>query len=139
LETKFHEVMRPHPKSAHAQIVRTKQVVHIEDLTAMPAYHEGDPVVTALESKEYVGQHPIPVDRGSVVGRTALAGRLVHVPDVLADLEYTHRERQQIVGYRASLGAPLLRKGKVVGGDLPSAKRAAAIYSETDRVGDHLC
>jgi GAF domain-containing protein len=67
------------------------------------------------ESKEYVEQHPIAMDRGSVVGRTAIEGRVVHVPDVLADPEYTHRERQQVVGYRASLGAPLLRKGKVVG------------------------
>jgi GAF domain-containing protein/CheY-like chemotaxis protein len=67
------------------------------------------------ESKEYVEQHPIAMDRGSVVGRTAIEGRVVHVPDVLADPEYTHRERQRVVGYRASLGAPLLRKGKVVG------------------------
>jgi len=43
LETKLHEVIRPHPKSGHAHMVRTKQVVHIEDLTAMPPYREGDP------------------------------------------------------------------------------------------------
>jgi len=48
LETKLHEVIRPHPKSGHAHIVRTKQVVHIEDLTAMPPYREGDPAVAAL-------------------------------------------------------------------------------------------
>jgi two-component system, NtrC family, sensor kinase len=48
LETKLHEVLRPHPKSGHAHIVRTKQVVHIEDLTAVPPYREGDPAVTAL-------------------------------------------------------------------------------------------
>jgi hypothetical protein len=47
-ERRRHAVMRPHPKSAHAQIVRTKQVVHIDDMRAMPAYHEGDPMVTAL-------------------------------------------------------------------------------------------
>jgi GAF domain-containing protein len=48
LETKLHEVIRPHPKSGHAHIVRTKQVVHIEDLTAKPPYRESDPAVTAL-------------------------------------------------------------------------------------------
>jgi GAF domain-containing protein len=48
LETKLHEVIRPHPKSGHAHIVRTKQAVHIEDLTAMPPYRGGDPAVTAL-------------------------------------------------------------------------------------------
>ncbi|HVI67002.1 MAG TPA: GAF domain-containing protein, partial [Bradyrhizobium sp.] len=48
LETELHEVIRPHPKSGHAHIVRTKQVLHIEDLTAMPPYREGDPAATAL-------------------------------------------------------------------------------------------
>jgi signal transduction histidine kinase len=67
------------------------------------------------ENQEYVERHPIAVDRGSVVGRTALEGRLVHIPDVLADPEYTHLENQKIGGYRAALGVPLLREGNVVG------------------------
>jgi signal transduction histidine kinase len=69
----------------------------------------------APESQEYVEQHPIAVDRGSIVGRAAIEGRLVHVADVLADPEFTHREHQKIVGFRAALGAPLLREGNVVG------------------------
>ena len=36
---------------------------------------------------------------------------MIHVPDVLADPEYTWRDAQKIGGYRASLGAPLLREG----------------------------
>ena len=40
---------------------------------------------------------------------------MVHVPDVLADAEYTWSDAQKIGGYRAALGAPLLRKGNVVG------------------------
>jgi GAF domain-containing protein len=39
---------RPHPASGHANVVRTKHVVHIEDLTATPPYREGDPAVTAM-------------------------------------------------------------------------------------------
>src|SRR5207248_3691517 len=35
--------------------------------------------------------------------------------DVLADAEYTWSDAQKIGGYRAALGAPLLRKGNVVG------------------------
>ena len=40
--------------------------------------------------------HPIPAGRGSIVGRTVLEGRTVHIPDVLADPEYTFLE-----GYEA--------------------------------------
>ena len=65
--------------------------------------------------QEYVEQHPVRLDQGSVVGRTALKGGPVHVPDVLADPEYARRDVQKISGYRAALGVPLLRKGGVVG------------------------
>ena len=40
--------MRPHNSSAHAHVVRTKQVIHVEDLTTTPAYLERDPVVIAV-------------------------------------------------------------------------------------------
>ena len=69
----------------------------------------------STKNQEYIEQHPITVDRGSVVGRTALEGRLVHIPDVLADAEYTYFENQKIAGYRTALGAPLLREENVVG------------------------
>jgi GAF domain-containing protein len=65
--------------------------------------------------RDYFKTRQVPVDRGSVTGRTALEARVVMVPDVLADPEYTWSEAQKIGGYRASLGAPLLRKGEVVG------------------------
>jgi GAF domain-containing protein len=54
-------------------------------------------------------------ERGSVVGRAALEGRTVHVPDVLQDPEYTWRSAQEIGGYRAAVGVPLLREGEVIG------------------------
>jgi signal transduction protein with GAF and PtsI domain len=38
---------------------------------------------------------------------------VVHIPDVLADPDYTWSEAQKIGGYRAALGVPLLRKGDV--------------------------
>jgi GAF domain-containing protein/DNA-binding response OmpR family regulator len=69
----------------------------------------------AADSQEYVEKRPIPVNRGSVVGRAVIDGRLIHVPDVLADPEYTAHDIQRVVGFRAALGAPLLREGKVVG------------------------
>jgi GAF domain-containing protein len=67
------------------------------------------------EAQEWVEKHPIAVDRGSIVGRTALEGRVVHVPDVLGDAEYTMREHQKNVGYRTIIGVPLLREGTVIG------------------------
>src|SRR5205085_5154964 len=39
------------------------------------------------EFQEYTERNPILVNRGSVVGRTALEGGVVHIPDVLADPE----------------------------------------------------
>ena len=48
VETRLHNVIRPHPSSAHAQVVQTAQVVHIEDLTRTTPYREGDPAVTAI-------------------------------------------------------------------------------------------
>src|SRR5215468_2935954 len=39
---------RIHPKSGHAEIRRTKKVVQIDDIRAMPPYLEGDPRVVAL-------------------------------------------------------------------------------------------
>jgi len=39
---------RVHPKSGHAEIRRTKQVVHIDDIRAMPPYLEGDPRLVAM-------------------------------------------------------------------------------------------
>src|SRR5262249_26867478 len=65
--------------------------------------------------RDYFKDRDVPVDRSSVTGRTALEGRVVHVSDVLADPDYTWSEAQQIGGYRAILGAPLLRQGDVVG------------------------
>ena len=65
--------------------------------------------------KDYFKSRKVPVDRGSITGRAAMEAQAVHVPDVLADPEYTWSGAQKIGGYRAALGAPLLYKGTVVG------------------------
>ena len=67
------------------------------------------------EFEEYIKQRPMAPGRGSITGRTALEGRVVHVPDVLADPEYTLLEAQRLGGYRSNLGVPLLREGVPIG------------------------
>jgi signal transduction histidine kinase/putative methionine-R-sulfoxide reductase with GAF domain len=54
-------------------------------------------------------------ERGSLVGRTALEGRVVQIADVLEDPEYRAIDMQQSAGYRTVLGVPLLRDGRVIG------------------------
>jgi GAF domain-containing protein len=65
--------------------------------------------------KEYFEGREVPADRGSITGRAALEARVIQVPDVLADPDYTWSGAQEIGDYRSALGAPLLRKGDVVG------------------------
>jgi GAF domain-containing protein len=54
-------------------------------------------------------------DRGSIFGRTVVDGRTVHIPDVLADPEFTRLATQKLMGFRAALGVPLIREGQVFG------------------------
>jgi two-component system, NtrC family, sensor kinase len=64
---------------------------------------------------KYLSEHPLALDRGTLVGRTALERSTVHIPDCLADREYTAHEYARIGKHRSLLGVPLLRDGVVVG------------------------
>jgi two-component system, NtrC family, sensor kinase len=59
-------------------------------------------------------QSPKP-DRGTIFGRTIVDGRTVHIPDVLVDPEFTRLAAQKLMGFRAALGVPLIREGRVFG------------------------
>src|SRR5262249_33956651 len=52
---------------------------------------------------------------GSAVGRALLGGKFSHIPDVLADPEFTFFEAQKRGGYRSVLAVPLLREGSPIG------------------------
>ena len=67
------------------------------------------------ELREYLESVPLEPGRGSVIGRVLLTGKTVHVPDVLADPEYTYLELQRRAGFRSALGVPLLREGVPIG------------------------
>src|SRR5262249_19524667 len=78
---------------------------------------------------EFLEQHPIVPGRGSASGRAALEGKIVHIPDVLADADYTLAEGQKIAGYRTLLAVPLMREGAAVG-VLVMARAAARPFTE---------
>jgi signal transduction histidine kinase len=64
---------------------------------------------------EFVKCNPVPPGRGSLVGRTALSARTVHLPDCLADPEFTWHHSQKLGDFRTMLGVPLLREGNPIG------------------------
>src|SRR5262249_43605365 len=58
---------------------------------------------------------PIEPERGSASGRALLEGRVIHIPDVKADPEYTWVETQRRGDYRTILCVPMLREGVPIG------------------------
>ena len=65
--------------------------------------------------QEYMRRQAIPPSRHTLVGRTALQRAMVHIPDCLADPEYTWSESQKLGRFRAMLGVPLLGTGGPIG------------------------
>jgi GAF domain-containing protein len=67
------------------------------------------------EAKAYVENNPFALDRGTTSGRVALERRPIHIPDVLADPDYTYMGGQLAAGFRTLLGLPLLREDTLIG------------------------
>jgi len=67
------------------------------------------------EYLDYMRAQKIPRGRNTLVGRTVLEARIIHIPDVLVDPEYTWTESQRLGDYRTMLGVPLLREGIAIG------------------------
>ncbi|MCV0402440.1 MAG: GAF domain-containing protein [Chloroflexi bacterium] len=76
------------------------------------AAYTGD---VSAEFLELVTHRPVHPDRGTLVGRTLVEQRPVHIVDVLDDPEYRFPEAQQAGGFRTILGVPMLRNGFVIG------------------------
>ncbi len=66
------------------------------------------------EFKDFVEQNPLLPGRGTAIGRVWLERRAVHIPDVLADPEYTY-PAVQMGQIRGILAVPLLREGVLIG------------------------
>ena len=67
------------------------------------------------EFRDFVAQLAMRAGRETVVGRTALEKRTVHIEDILADGEFELPESQRIGGFRTILGVPILRDDVVIG------------------------
>jgi len=67
------------------------------------------------ESITYIADHPMPVDRDTLIGRVGLDRQTQQIADVLSDPEYGRYDLQRVAGYRTTMGAPMLVDDDVVG------------------------
>jgi two-component system, NtrC family, sensor kinase len=67
------------------------------------------------EAAEFIEANPIALGRGTVVGRTILAGKPIQIVDVLRDAEYAMIEPAKRAGINTMLGIPLMREGVPIG------------------------
>ena len=78
------------------------------------AHAEAGDELKHVKALEYGQAHPHAADRTTVVGRVALSGDIVQIEDVLADPEYSYGA-QEIIGFRALLGVPIVLDGALIG------------------------
>jgi len=65
--------------------------------------------------KDLVERTPWKAGRESAIGRVLLERGPIHIADAATDPEYRMVEHQQVGGYHAILGVPLLREGALIG------------------------
>jgi len=62
----------------------------------------------------FMKTRPLPRERGSAAGRAWLEGRVVHIPDVRSDPDYTVGN-QKLDDFRSIIAVPMLREGVPIG------------------------
>ena len=88
--------------------------------------HGMTPEYEALERTVVI--HP---DPGTLVGRTALERRAVHVLDAWTDPLYSQKEEARIGNFHTMLGVPLMREGEVAG-VIALSRRMVEPFSERE-------
>ncbi|MFM9940476.1 MAG: GAF domain-containing protein [Hyphomicrobiaceae bacterium] len=78
-------------------------------------YHLISAKGTNTEWLDHARKNPLPKGRGSLIRRTALEARTVHIHDCLTDPEFSALAYQKVAGFRTMLGIPLLRQGIPIG------------------------
>ncbi|MGC2748605.1 MAG: GAF domain-containing protein [Pseudolabrys sp.] len=64
---------------------------------------------------DFIRNTPVQMDRSSIAGRALVEGRIVQIPDVQADAEYTFSPGLDSGDFRTALGVPMLREGAPIG------------------------
>src|SRR5215472_17630011 len=82
-----------------------------------PGYRPVARFGTSRAHDDYMANLSLKPQRGSCVGRVLLEARIVQIPDIRKDPEYTldARRARTPKGYRTILGVPLLREGTPIG------------------------
>jgi GAF domain-containing protein len=65
--------------------------------------------------REFLAQAPLPLGRGSIVGRAALEKKVVEIKDTKADREFAFVRPPNLRPSRSMLGVPLIRDGTLIG------------------------
>ncbi|MGB6559585.1 MAG: GAF domain-containing protein [Pseudolabrys sp.] len=88
---------------------------------------------------DFIRNTPVQMDRSSIAGRALVEGRIVQIPDVQADAEYTFSPGLDSGDFRTALGVPMLREGGANRCPGLDAKRSAPVHRQTDRAGCNVC
>ena len=81
---------------------------------------------------EFLDRNPITPGRYSVAARAALERRTIHVPDILADPDFTFGAAQ-VEDVRTVLGVPMMRGDNLVGVFYHSEFQSPAVHGEADQ------
>ena len=81
------------------------------------------------QQRDHLERYSTKPDRGTLFGRALIDGRTVHIPDVLADAEFSRPEAPSVIGVRTGIGVPLFR-GRVVIGVLMLIRREPRPFSQ---------
>src|SRR5262249_8534791 len=67
------------------------------------------------ELSDLIRKTPVKMDRSSIAGRALVEARIVQIPDVKSDPEYTFLPGLELGDFRTALGVPMLREGVPIG------------------------
>jgi len=85
------------------------------------------------------GSIAIEAGTGTVVGRSLLARKIVHVQDVQADPDYTLARAGGLGSFRTVLAVPMLREGAAIGVLALTRSELRPFTDKQVRVGHDLC